>query len=1021
MMLVLSLALALQVQPELRNYSSPPSGDTLGYWQQRVDYRITATLDESRGVVSGLADLIYVNQSPDTLRELYVHQHLNAFRPGSAWSEVDEREGRVRFQHLADPDYAYERFTAAPTIDGTSVAPQYPGAPDSTVVRFALPRLLPPGDSIRVRFQWDARPSTLPRRQGRRGRSFDLAQWYPRVAVYDRGGWQPNPLVPAGEFYGEFGSYDVTLLLPTDQVVGATGVPVEGDPGWQGALRHGRVFPMADAYRDVVPLSAPAVPAGFKRVRFVARNVHHFAWSTSPDYRYEGGAYVRQSRPSGFSFPTWDTVAVHVLYRPGDEASWGAGIVVERTITALRWLESVYGPYAYPQMTTLHRIEGGGTEFPMVQMNGSPSQGLILHEGGHIFTHGILANNEWRSGWLDEGLSSYQTAWFGRGTPQDRPLLDSIPARPRPSGYRRHAVRPDPMPAARMEQQRLVFVGRAEPLGTHASEFSEFAIYNSAVYTRAEIMYGALREVLGDSAFAAFLRDYYARWAFRHVDERAMRASAERVSGRDLRWFFDQWVHRVGNVDYALDDVDVERRAGGDWLTRVRVERHGDYVHPMPLGVRTRDGWTVVRLDTGETVRLDLPTAAEPLEVRLDPYETTYDWDRRNDSVTGTFGTPGRRQVVFDWPFLEQAASNRTVTAWRPWAMVSSAGGWAFGMRIRSNYQGWIDRTEAGFATSVGLDWEGPETNDAGAWRNLWLSVENPTLWRDAPIVGLRVAGWYVDDALRFDLARSWDASRFITGPRTTRTLAFTAVATDGLEYLPRLDWDDLALYELSFGQVHRLPGPDSATARATIAAGAVDAPGVDPERAGAYARIELEAKAKRPFSRGKTTLAARAFAGYITDDAPRQRLFRLSAQDPLSTFGNHFIRPQGGLLSTLSHYIPLGGGGLHGYRRTVAATDLGAINLEASRLLFAADSTPGALGLWLNLFADAGVAGLAAGNREVLADAGVGFAIRGMLFDQPVRLRLDVPLQIVREDIAVGELGRNSKLRLTLSLNDLW
>ena len=81
------------------------------------------------------------------------------------------------------------------------------------------------------------------------------------------------------------------------------------------------------------------------------------------------------------------------------------------TIAALQWLEYVFGPYAYPQMTNLHRIEGGGTEFPMMMMNGSASQGLILHEGGHIFAHGILANNEWRSGWLDEGLTSYVSSW----------------------------------------------------------------------------------------------------------------------------------------------------------------------------------------------------------------------------------------------------------------------------------------------------------------------------------------------------------------------------------------------------------------------------------------------------------------------------------------------------------------------------------------------------------------------------------------------------------------------------------
>ena len=519
----LALFLVLQQHPvQDHAWTSPPSGDTVGYWQQRVSYRIVATLDERRGVASGVADLTYVNQSPDTLRELYFHQHLNAFRPGSAWSLADVREGRIRFQSLPDPEYAYERFTAVPTIDGVQVPARYPGAPDSTVVHFALPRPLLPGDSVRVHFQWDARPSTLPRRQGRRRRSFDFAQWYPRVAVYDRGGWQPNALVPAGEFYGEFGTYDVTLVLPQDQVIGATGVPVEGDPGWQRALRWGTVHPMTNAYPRVPDAPPAMVPAGFRKVRFLANDVHHFAWSSSPDYRYEGGIYLRESRVRA-RFPVWDTVAVHVLYQPGDTATWGKGIAVERTVTALRWLEQIYGPYGYPQMTNLHRIEGGGTEFPMMMMNGSPSQGLILHEGGHIFTHGILGNNEWRSGWMDEGLTSYQTSWFAGATPQDRPAQPPPTSQPgRTVGYRGRAVRLDPLFAAALGQQRLVHVGRAEPLGTRADEFNEFAIYNSAVYTRAEIMYGALREVLGDSAFRAFLHDYYARWAFKHVDELAM-------------------------------------------------------------------------------------------------------------------------------------------------------------------------------------------------------------------------------------------------------------------------------------------------------------------------------------------------------------------------------------------------------------------------------------------------------------------------------------------------------------------
>src|SRR5919199_3924674 len=275
---LLPLLLALQQG----SFTTPPSGDTVGYWQQRIAYRIVATLDETAQRLHARGELTYVNNSPDTLRDMYVHQYLNAFRPGSKWSAADRRERRVRFQNLREPDYGYERFTAPIVVGGTPVRVEYPGAPDSTVARFALPRPLPPRDSVVVRFAWDARPSTVPRRQGRRGRHWDFAQWYPKVAVYDRGGWQANALRPAGEFYGEFGTYDVTLTVPADQVMGATGVPVAGDPGWAGALKWGEVHPQRDAYG---PLPGMLVMAGeadtaarprMKTVRFVARDVHHF-------------------------------------------------------------------------------------------------------------------------------------------------------------------------------------------------------------------------------------------------------------------------------------------------------------------------------------------------------------------------------------------------------------------------------------------------------------------------------------------------------------------------------------------------------------------------------------------------------------------------------------------------------------------------------------------------------------------------------------------------------------------------
>ena len=136
------------------------------YWQQRVVYEISASLDEPSGVLSGRARIVYVNQSPDTLRDFYVHQYLNAFRPGSRWAAADASEGRVRFQNMNDPDYALERITAS-TVMGRSGKPDYPYAPDSTIAHWTLPRPLAPGDSMVAEIDWQARPSTLPRRQGR--------------------------------------------------------------------------------------------------------------------------------------------------------------------------------------------------------------------------------------------------------------------------------------------------------------------------------------------------------------------------------------------------------------------------------------------------------------------------------------------------------------------------------------------------------------------------------------------------------------------------------------------------------------------------------------------------------------------------------------------------------------------------------------------------------------------------------------------------------------------------------------
>ncbi len=992
--------------------TTPSSGDTVGYWQQRISYRIVARLDERVQAVHGVGELLYVNQSPDTLREMYFHQYLNAFRPGSRWSAVDEREGRERFQHLGEPDYAYERFTAVPTFNGTPVPPEYPLAPDSTVVRFGLPHPLAPGDSIRVHLEWDARPSArVYRRQGRRGRHYDFAQWYPKVAVYDRLGWEASPLVPAGELYGEFGTYDVTLEVPSDQVIGATGVPVSGDPGWSAVRAWGTVNLARGAYGEIPDDGAEPVPPGYRRVRFLAKGVHHFAWTAAPDYRYEGALYR-------------GTIPVHVLYLPGDEGRWGRGRAVTMIVQALDWLERIYGPYAYPQVTGTHRLESGATEFPMLVMYGGLSPGLVLHETGHIYSYGLLANNEWRSGWMDEGLTDYQTAWAqgltlperARAARGERAAGGSGPER---SGYRGLAVRPEPVDAQLLQQFRLDLLGRSEPIGTPGPAFSEFGIYNQMVYGRASMMYAALRDVLGDSAFVRFLHDYYARWQFKHVDERAMRGSAERVSGRDLEWFFRQWVHETGLIDYALREARTER-AGAGWITRARIARVGAYRHPMPVGVLTTTEWVTARGDAMlDDQWVEIRSSERPRAVAIDPEHLTLEWDRRDDILPrDAVGRRGTARVVPDWPFLSQALAHRELVAVTPLVWYTDPGALTAALRLRTNYQGWLDRWEVGVAVPVRMPGSGVSGRLQG-----WLAVENPTVpFVARPLLGVSAGVWALDGVAKLELRKTWDRSPFYyaNGPQRLWTLGVEATVPYDTAWLDPERWADVRVLDAHLAYRWRARATRGVAARAAVLGGLVDSTG---GAARGFGRVEAEGSVVAPLGvrgvRGVTAMV-RLFGG-ASDGAPRQRSIGLSALDPTETFGDHLLRGRGAPLARGDrHYLVPGGAGVRGYSPLLRMRNVAAANAQVTVALPAPRGSSWLPRAALAAFADGALGTLdrQGARSQAFADAGLGLSLHGTIFDRAFTARLDIPIWVRR---AEGTLARGERLAWVVALGDLW
>lgn len=992
-----------------------PSGPVSPYWQQSVRYEIHAALDEPKGMLAGTERVVYVNHSPDELTSISFHLHLNAFRPGSRWADADSVERRRRFNDLKDPDFAFNHISNV-RIMGQPVQAIWPYAPDSTIVRFLLPSVLAPGDSMVVDLDWQARPSTVPRRQGRRGRHFDFAQWYPKVVVYDKHGWNEHPLYPGGEFYGEFATYLVDLDVPEDQVLGATGVPLCGDPGWE---RVNQVPDRPIQYqRDFYPsapsctaFSAEPLGSGRKRVVWYAENVHHFALSMTPDYKYEGSA--------------WGKVAIHVLYQPGDEATWGHGIATSRTAKALEWLDGFFGPFMWPQMTNLHRIEGGGTEFPMMVHNGSAGQGLIVHEVGHNYVMGILANNEWREGWLDEGFTSFQESLFEEA---QHPGTDGF-------------LQSEPFLTG------MDLDGISEPASLPGEDYRDFTSYNISIYSRGEQFFHELRHVVGDETLHRIMRTFYDRWKLKHVDEAALRAVAEEVSGMDLSTLFAQELHGNTLVDYAVGRVNVRRNTScgdavpcGPYSTKVEVIRKADGKLPVEVWVIGERDTAVVRTDgLAATEWVTVETKSPPKEVLLDPRLRTRDWNRLNNvwrkGFLGIVTREPKRERYLDTWFSERTARDHRTEGWMPVGWYNDAGGITVGLRSRENYFGRFEENQAIYSYGTGWQSDKPlkvKDND------LALRVKNPT-WLRSPGLSQTLEAYNVEGRFGARLAVERTRRDHLSfGPTSTFGASVTWLQPDDFRYLDRGYYDDAGTVEFALtGSVRDRVGMWSLGTRTSLAGGlayhrrglavATGRPEIDP----LYGRFTLEATARRNLGT-QWGLGFRFYGGVSTsgDNAVKQRQIYLAGADPLEQFSNPFLRSRGALLLRPDvYYHAAGGGDLRGFDPRLSTEALVAINVELERTLLRRRNAKLFNRVALAAFGDAGqgiggVTDPALGAPiRFLADAGVGIRAEHQIGQTRVTTRADFPFWVSKPALAQDRRpgSKEAGFRWTFSFEPAW
>jgi hypothetical protein len=514
-----------------------------GYWQNHVDYTLNIALEPKDHSFTGWERLKYTNNSPDTLREVYYHLYFNAFQPESMMDvrsrTISDPDGRVkdRISKLR-PEEVGRQTVSNLKQNGVDLYFET----QNTVLRAVLAQPLLPGQSTELTLGFSGQVPVQIRRSGRNnkeGVDYSMAQWYPKLAVYDRHGWHPDPYV-GREFYGDFGTFEVNIGLPATYVVGATGVEVPA------------------IVNEPIPSKGRKANKEVRWWRFVAENVHDFVWAADPEFVHKkvqipnGPLLQFYHLPDAKSRKHWDQLA--------QDAPLFFAFMAEK-----------FGPYAYPQFSVIQGGDGG-MEYPMATLmlaQGDSYEGflgLFAHETCHAWFHGMLGTNEQAYSWMDEGFATFAEDEVMNV------LTRKMELNPHTGSLRGYLA--------------LRKKGVQEPLTTPADLYDVNFAYSVASYSMGSLFLVQLRNIVGEDAFWATMRAYYEHWKFKHPEPSDFIRLAERKSGMELDWYLALWIGSTKGIDYAVEGIQRQ----GAVATGVTLRRVGNFPMPFDVEVHTAYG-----------------------------------------------------------------------------------------------------------------------------------------------------------------------------------------------------------------------------------------------------------------------------------------------------------------------------------------------------------------------------------------------------------------------------------------------
>lgn len=540
---VLLLAWFVSVALHAQNPFPPPPRLFDAPLSPRIaNYDIDVRLDAHRRLLHGREVLLWKNETTRPVNELQFHLYLNAFRNNQStfmlesrpWGAADARKpaecGFIDIERMTLLTQPYPmgsgNFSGASALSGADLSrgmrfiqPDNPEhVADRTVLSVALPREVPPGDSVFVRIDFTAQLPDPPRdRTGALEEYFMVAQWFPKIGVLQERGWNCHQFHRNSEFFSDFGVYNVWMTVPEGNLLGATGLPVgEPHPNGDGTATH----------------------------FYHAEDVHDFAWTTSPEYvEFRGRA---------------QDVDIRALVQK-DHVDQGPRHI-EAVSVAIEHFQNWYGDYPFPNITVVDPRRGagttGGVEYPTLFVAGTTYgmpesvhvlELVIIHEFGHQYWYHLLASNEFEESWMDEGINSYSEIQILHD--QYGPSGDAIDLR----GFK--------LNDQAFHRLQYFVLPDADPMLRKAWEFYSSTSYAVNSYSRPALLLTSLQNYLGREKMLEILRTYVQRWRFRHPTSADFVAVAGEVAGQNLDWFFDQAFHSNAQIDYSVDRV-VTRRAG---------------------------------------------------------------------------------------------------------------------------------------------------------------------------------------------------------------------------------------------------------------------------------------------------------------------------------------------------------------------------------------------------------------------------------------------------------------------------